>query len=593
MFSTIWNKIKEMLKTMIGPRTVESTLQITPIISSKMSEAIELWSEMYEDNAPWLKEPDANDPTMIVSLGLPALIASEKARMAVLELKSEITVPTETEEVENPQYTPPVTDEFGNVVVSGQPKTIINETPKGPTERAEFMNEQYKEKLLTKIRTQLEFGIAKGSLIIKPYVVKSKVTDVNGMEDTENTAGSYSIEFDFIQADGFYPLSFDGSGRVTEAAFVQTKVDKSTVYTRLEHHKLDGNTVTILNRAFKSTNTNDQQTAINGEADLGQEIRLKDVPEWKDLPPKAVIKNVDRLLFGYFKMPEANTIDPHSPLGVSGYSRAKTLIREADKQYSRLLWEYEGGELAIDIDRDAMNFVEDHNGNKHEVMGRMQQRLYRKIDLGESNTYQPYSPTLRDQSFINGLNNILMRIEDVCALSRGTLAEVAAEARTATELKILKQRSYAANAEIQAALEMALRDTVYVMDVYCTLYNIVGDANKDVMGKIDPNGIGQYDVSFEWDDSILVDVETELGKRMTLMQNGLASKIETRMWYFGETERQAREALDKISQESQSAMEDNLMAQMMMTGNTPGQFSNKSKNTDNKGGKVNAKSGQS
>lgn len=599
MFSTIWNKIKEMLKTMIGPKTVESTLQITPIISSKMSEAIELWSDMYEDKAPWLKEPDANDPTMIVSLGLPALIASEKARMAVLELKSEITTPTETEEVENPQYTPPVTDEFGNVVVSGQPKTIINETPKGPVERAEFMQKQYKEKLLTKIRTQLEFGIAKGSLIIKPYVVKSKVTDVNGMEDTEDTAGSYSIEFDFIQADGFYPLSFDGSGRLTEAAFVQTKVDKSTVYTRLEHHKLDGNTVTILNRAFKSTNTNDQQTAINGEADLGQEIRLTDVPEWKDLPPKAVIKNVDRLLFGYFKMPEANTIDPHSPLGVSGYSRAKTLIREADKQYSRLLWEYEGGELAIDIDRDAMNFVEDHNGNKHEVMGRMQQRLYRKIDLGESNTYQPYSPTLRDQSFINGLNNILMRIEDVCALSRGTLAEVAAEARTATELKILKQRSYAANAEIQNALEMALRDAIYVMDVYCTLYNIVGDANKNAVGMIDPNGIGQYDVSFEWDDSILVDVETELGKRMTLMQNGLASKVETRMWYFGETERQAREALDKISQESQSAMEDNIMAQMMLGGNgsgfgnKPNPTSNKVKNPSDKGGKVNAKSEQS
>lgn len=42
------------------------------------------------------------------------------------------------------------------------------------------------------------------------------------------------------------------------------------------------------------------------------------------------------------------------------------------------------------------------------------------------------------------------------------------------------------------------------------------------------------------------------------MQNGLASKLETRMWYFGETERQAREALNNVSQENKQSMEENL-----------------------------------
>lgn len=153
-----------------------------------------------------------------------------------------------------------------------------------------------------------------------------------------------------------------------------------------------------------------------------------------------------------------------------------------------------------------------------------------------------------------------MRIEDVCALSRGTISEVASEARTATELKILKQRSYSSNAEIQHSLESALRDVVYAMDVYCTLYNIVGDINVSKDGKVDASKIGLYDVSFTWDDSILVDVDAELNKRLTLMQSGLTSKEEVRMWYFGETERQARTALDKIKQDNQQAMEDNMIA---------------------------------
>jgi A118 family predicted phage portal protein len=348
-----------------------------------------------------------------------------------------------------------------------------------------------------------------------------------------------------VQADDFYPLAFDGSGKVVEAAFIQAKIDKDKIYRRLEYHKLEGNTVTVQNKAFESTYI-EHRTNIFDE-NLGREISLRDVPEWASLQPETKIDNVDRLMFAYFKMPEANTIDPHSPLGVSGYSRAIGLIKEADKQYSRLLWEYEATEAAIDVDRDALTEVTDLNGNTHTVNPTLQARLFRPIDLGESNTYQPFLPTIRDASLINGLNNILMRIEDVCALSRGTISDVAAEARTATELKILKQRSYSANAEIQKTLENTLKDVVYIMNVYCVLYGITTE--------------GEYDVSFEWDDSILVDVDTELTKRLTLMQNGLSSKIEIRMWYFGETEQQAREKLQQIEEENKQDMENQVMNQ--------------------------------
>lgn len=555
----LWNSVKESINRMIGKQTIEQTFHMMPAISSKMIEAIEEWTDMYEDKAEWLKEPSIADPVKVVSLGLPAFIASEKARMAVLELNSEITAPTETSEVDNPNYFPPIADMFGNVQFSGQPKKIVQEVKVGPQERADYMNKQYQEKLLTRLRTQLEYGIAKGSLIIKPYVVKSKMYAVAGVDSEEDAVDKFDIEFDFVQADCFYPFSFDGSGNLIEVAFIQTKIDKDKIYTRLEHHKLEGNNVVIRNKAY----VNDYNGAMPTSTfigTLGKEVSLSTVREWKDIPPVATVKNVGKMLFGYFKMPEANTIDPHSPLGMSGFARAKSLIKEADLQYSRLLWEFEGGELAIDIDRDALTDVKDFSGQSHYVNPKLQARLFRPIDLGESNTYQPFSPSLRDVSLINGLNNILMRIEDVSALSRGTISDVAAEARTATEIKILKQRSYQSNSEIQKALETALKDTVYAMNVYCTIYNIVGDVEKDASGKINAKKIGQYDVNFEWDDSIIVDVDTELTKRLTLMQNGLVSKVENRMWYFGETERQAKEALDKIQEDNQQAMEENMLA---------------------------------
>lgn len=567
MFNQIFEKIKEILQGMlkINKNNLENTLLMTSSISNTMADAIDRWSDMYEDKAPWLHpDPTFKDPEMVVSLGLPAFIASEKARMATLELQSEITAPKEVKEVDNPDYVKPTIDANGNIQGNLQEPTMLEEKTIGDSRRAEYLNKQYHDKLLSKIRTQLEYGIAKGSLIIKPYVIKKSKSETPGVED-ESVEDTYDIDFDFIQADCFYPFAFDSSGHLSEVAFIQTKTDKDMLYTRLEYHKLEGNRVTVINKAFKRMNTDRTQNVGNRQTTLGTEIPLSSVYEWKDMAPQVTINNVDKLLFGYFKMPEANTIDPHSPLGISGFARAEKLIREADKQYSRLLWEYEGGELAIDVDQDALRLRKDSNGDEHYVNNVLQQRLFRKVDVRlDGETYNPYAPTLRDSSYMNGLNNILMRIEDVCAMSRGTVAEVATEARTATELRILRQRTYSSNLDIQRALEKAIRDAIYTMDVYCTLYDIVGDTPVGADGKIDTSNKGSFEISFTWDDSILVDEDIELTRRLTLLDKGIASKVETRMWYFGETEKQARDMLARVSQESLRAVEQNALASSMV-----------------------------
>lgn len=544
MWKTLWEKIKEVLRRMIPSKTIEQTLKIAPVISNDMANALELWSDMYVNKSPWLSKATASNPVEIVSLGLPAMIAAEKARTAVLEMQSEITVPVQVKTEDNPDYQPPKVDKDGNPTLSKGSPTITKEIKQGASDRAEWLNERYQEKIIKKLRTQLEYGIAKGGLVIKPYVIMKSETNDRGEETGKKVP---DIEVDFIQADAFYPLAFNAGGDITEAAFVQTKVDKDYTYRKLEHHKLINNKVVVNNRAFRATNTSNTQLNTSSETELGKEIPLTEVPEWAGLKPQQTIANVDRLLFAYFKMPEANTVDPLSPLGVSGYSRAIELIKQADIQFSRLLWEYQATEAAIDIDRDALLDVGDRAGGTHYVNPILQQRLFRPIDLGESNTYQPYLPAIRDASLISGLNAILMRIEDVCAISRGTISDASVEAKTATEIKILKHRTYEANNNIQQALQHALEDVAYILNVYATLYNIVKD--------------GKYDVNFEWDDSVLVDVDEELNKRMTLLQQGLMSKLELRMWYFGETETQAREALNKISEESKADMEENMMAQ--------------------------------
>ena len=554
VWGTITGKLKEIIGKMIGKTAIEKELHVVPAVSNKMLTAIDEWTAMYEGKAPWLHEPSVKDPSCVRSLGLPQFIASEKSRIALLEFESEITAPTKDSEPVTPNYMA-----NNNIGTDGKPEpristhVVVDTTPDGSTERADYLNKQY-QKLLDDLQTQVEYGVAKGGLVIKPYVIHHKSKDVkqetNAFTDTitnDNSsdgtnANAWEIDFDYVQADEFFPLAFSSNGKkMTEAAFIQRKVDKDIVYTRLEYHKLVDTTVTVINKAYKST------TNTSNTYDLGQPIALSTVPEWATLQEETKIENVDRLLFAYFRMPEANNIDSHSPLGVSGFDKAKDLIRDADEQYSRMLWEFEGGELAIDIDRQALLFKEDPNepGSGHSVMGSLQQRLYRKVDLNQENTYNVFSPQLRDESIINGLNTILTKIEDACGLSRGTISNIVTqEAKTATELKIIKQRSYQTNTRIQKAIRVALKDTIYVMNALCDLYNITPD--------------GKYEVSFEFDDSIITDTDIELNKRILLIQNGLASKLETRMWYFGETKNQAIEALEIIQQENLEAVEDNI-----------------------------------
>lgn len=595
---------------MLPKKSFEQVLQFTPYWSDKMADAIQLWSDMYEGHSPWLREPDLSlgRYERVVSLGLPQLISSEKARMAVLEMKSEISAPAEEskelEDMTNTLNRPEAQPAVGSGNSTGAVSTsamMAEPNPTGPAQRADFLNKQYK-KVLKQIRRQLEYGIAKGGLVIKPYVVFYKdmqtdadaagtrpdeapasensfsnesllrnATSAGASAKNKRTLPNSEMEFDYVQADRFYPLTFDSNGQVIEAAFVQTKLDKARerVYLRLEHHKLENHVATIRNLAFESTDMElASSNSLRYVTDLGDPISLKAVPEWAGLEPETKIQNVDRLMFAYFKMPEANTVDPYSPLGVSGYSRVIQLIKDADEQYSRMLWEFEGSELAVDVDRNALAFYEtpDYTGS---MPPNKQDRLFRKVDLNAEDTYQVFSPTIRDESIIHGLNIILQRIEDACSLSRGTLSEVTSvEAKTATELKILKQRSYATNADIQAALQAALEDLVYVMDAYCDLYELTPE--------------GKYEVSFEWDDSIIIDSESELSKRITLMQNGLASKLETRMWYFGETENQARLALQQVDLEAEQAAQQKANAERIMAQVT-GEVSNDASAGTNKG----------
>lgn len=475
MFSKILSFVRQVIAKLIPHKTIETVEHVETPLSTDMTNALDEWYQMYINQPAW-KKPDT-----VKTMNLPAFISAEIARQIVLEMKWSIT---------------------------GKGKDADGNDLMNP--RAEYLKAEF-EKLVTVLQTKLEQGCAAGGMVIKPY------------------PKAPHLYFDWIMDWGFYPIAFDDDGKLKDVIFPDTFTVGRTTYTRLERHTIKGDSITITQRAFKS----------NMPDALGTEIPLSEVEQWAELKPEVKVNDTSGQLFGWYKVAAANCVDVDSPMGVSVYAKARDTIEQADLQYSRLLWEFEGSELAIDVDPTVLRPKDGKDGKPGMDTPHLKERLFRKVDLGKDDTYNVFSPAIRDASLINGLNHLLTKIEDQCGLSRGSLSDPDSVARTATELRIIKERTYTTIASNQAALETCLRDVVRVMDRYATLYQLAPE--------------GEYDVSFEWDDSIINDTSQQLQERLLLYNAGVYGKAEMRQWYFGETMAQAQVAIDAVQQEQLAA----------------------------------------
>jgi len=375
--------------------------------------------------------------------------------------------------------------------------------------RADFLAGEF-ERVMDALREKVEVGAAKGGLMLKPYV--------NGGR----------IDVDFVQADQFYPVAFDANGSITSCIFADQRTIGDKYYTRLEYHAMSEEGVEIRNLAYRSTSRDT----------LGVQIPLTDVPAWADLLPEATITGVDRPLYAYFRYPLANNVDPNSPLGVSCYSRAVDLIRDADVQWSNLLWEFESGKRAIYVDELA--FGKDADG----VLKIPDRRLYHTLnqggEIGAEEMFHEWSPEFREASIISGLDAMLKKIEYSCGLAYGTLSDPQQIDKTATEIKSSKQRTAATITDIQKALQNALEQLLWAMDVWATIAGLAP--------------MGAYQTAFDFDDSVVVDRDMQFKQDLQLVGSGIMSKVEWRMRNFKETEAVAKAKIAAVQAEQPQDM---------------------------------------
>lgn len=361
------------------------------------------------------------------------------------------------------------------------------------------------QKLLRKKRKYTEQMLGKSSVFFRPYF--------NGKD----------IKVNVVQADKFIPVAFDDDDNLTSYILIDQVVKEDKIYTRLEYNEYKDNKITIKNICYKGF--------ISGVT-LSSKISLTEVDKWKDIKDIETIEGVDRLIGGFATMPTENDLDNNSPIGQPIYHNAMELLEEIDNQFSRIIHEYRGTELAIDIDQSIC--LPDGKGGFKVPKGK--DRYFRKWDFEDTKdkSMNIFSPEIRDNPLFNGLNEYLIQVESACHLSHGTLAKPEAIEKTATEMKQSKQDYYVTVSDIQAVLQSAFDDLIYGIYVLCKLYGISVKNN--------------YSVEYNWDDSILVDKETIQKQSQLELSQGIIDRVAYFMTTRDWSEEEAIEYIKKMNE---------------------------------------------
>lgn len=383
-----------------------------------------------------------------------------------------------------------IVDEFARLILFNASISVSG------SDRADYINDVIC-RAVSNAKTWVRMACALGGVALRP-VYDGKQMSVN-----------------FVSADKIYPIAYDDDGLITSVIFLDSYTDGKNIYNKLEIHDYRNGKCTIRNMAYKS----------ELKDKLGASCSLKETRIWENVKPEESFGGLSGPMFAYFKMPALNTVDLDCPMGVSVYSEAKDLIRNADEHWEKIMWEYEATQTAIDAPMEY--FRESPRGI---ILPDTVARIYRRYDVAPENFgpgMQIFNPNIRSEQLFDGLNGIFKRVEYNCNLAYGMLSDPQAVEKTAEEVRASKQRCYSAVSDIQSNLRNALHQLTRIIGDWCT---IKGIANP-----------GACNECCEFGDGVMEDPDKEFARRMQMKTAGMLSDDKFIAWYFDCDEAKAAE----------------------------------------------------
>ena len=355
----------------------------------------------------------------------------------------------------------------------------------------------------------------------KSGALGTSATVVSVYDIIENEDGMYldvseaKTRVDLVDIDWIYPLSWSNK-EVTECAFGSVEYIDGNKYIVLSVHKIadDGN-YHIYNHLFRDDNGN----VI--------EVDMKDNNTMVDFNTQSNIK-----WFTLFEPLLTNNLFDNNPFGIPHYANAIDSLKAVDICFDALKNEINDGRKRIFARADMFNY---DNGEERLVFDPNDTTIY-QLPTGatKDDLIQSDSDTLRTAQQIETLNTNLNILGNKVGFGENHYHFDGTNLSTATAVISSNSKLFRRKKKLEVGYESSIYDLVKAI---CYASSQFGTRN-----------INYEEIAIQFDDSIIEDKEAESNRAMREESAGLISKVEYRMRIFGETEKIAEKAIQKIEE---------------------------------------------
>ena len=380
-------------------------------------------------------------------------------------------------------------NKIANYVINDSNVNII-----GNNARAELLNNTT-QSMWKKAKKITSMGFGYGGVVLVPYVKGGKIY--------YSIVPQNRLTIDMTEGE-----NMTGATILAEKKIIQGTLTSKT-YIRWTNYLVENNNLTIIQ----------QFTDEDGNKIPAPEF-------WQNIPESMTISGVDRVLFGYIKSP-INNRRQHDSYGVPITYGCEETISEIKDTLRQLYREYQLKETFVGADVTMFN-----GKNSLPANG-----LFKKVDSGKDDFFEVFDPQYRD--YTNRLQELYKRLEHEIGTSYGIVSEVNTQNATATEIKRSMYDTFTIVDDMRSNVEKGIEDFLYSANVLANAYNLSSQ--------------GEYDVSFDWDYSLLEDTQEAFTQLMTANGKGIIADEEVRQYLKpDETIEDSKKAIEEIQNKEPS-----------------------------------------
>lgn len=379
--------------------------------------------------------------------------------------------------------------------ISGALATPITEELKIESENEEL--NELMNKLQKDVATIVEYFVSFGGCVVRPIFSNGRV------------------QYELNHLGNYLPLSYDIDGTLTSAIITKKFTENDREYLLCEKHTFENRTHHVESSLYDMDN-----------GTVGKKVSLETTQQTAAITPEFTWNNVDHPFIIEFRNREPNKIDGSS-VPCALICNVENLIKDADEQFARLIWENESGKTKVFADADLFDKRQSRNGNDTVThLDPNLKKLFVKLngDGTEKEKITTFSPALRNNDLIVAFNKILQQIEVATDIGKGTISDLQDVAQTATQFTGGKKAFYSKIDKYETEIEDKYKVVAYVFSYMLSAYTNI-PFNPEIV--------------ISYNDMTRKDPQSLKEMAMREVAAGIMSKAEYRMMFYGESEEDA------------------------------------------------------